>query len=80
MAKKTASKNLAEIRKSAEKRKRRSAQARSDSNSSVEVRPSERLSGSATTADKVFARRDFLVRFLSIKNERERILRVLKTK
>ena len=46
---------LAETRESAEKRKRRSAQALSCLNFSVEVRPSERLSGSATTADKEFA-------------------------
>ena len=52
---KTASNYLAETRESAEKRKRRSAQAQCSSNFTVAVRPSERLSGPATTADKEFA-------------------------
>jgi len=58
---------LAETRESAEKRKRRSAQAQRLLNTSVEIGPSERLSGSATTADKEFARRDFLVRLAPVR-------------
>jgi len=50
-----ASNYLAEKRESAEKRKICSALVQNFSNYSVEIRPSEQISGSATTADKEFA-------------------------